>query len=81
MPWRAPLRLPLSMPLLARCPPPAAPVRRAAHRDPGTFTAAMTLDSYLRAAPMAELHVHLEGAVAPATFLTLVRRNRVALPA
>jgi adenosine deaminase len=36
---------------------------------------------YLRAAPKAELHVHLEGAIQPATLLTLARRNGVPLPA
>lgn len=39
------------------------------------------LDYYLRAAPKAELHVHLEGAIRPATLLTLARRNGVRLPA
>jgi adenosine deaminase len=41
----------------------------------------MSLDSYLRAAPKVELHVHLEGAIRPATLLELARRNRVDLPA
>src|SRR5690348_3284227 len=39
------------------------------------------LAAYLRAAPKAELHVHLEGAIQPATLLTLARRNGKALPA
>ncbi len=41
----------------------------------------MSIESYLRAAPKAELHVHLEGAIQPATLLTLAERNGVALPA
>jgi adenosine deaminase len=41
----------------------------------------MSLESYVRAAPKAELHVHLEGSIQPATLLTLSRRNGVALPA
>ncbi|CAA9581487.1 MAG: Adenosine deaminase [uncultured Thermomicrobiales bacterium] len=41
----------------------------------------MSLDSYVRAAPKAELHVHLEGAIRPATLLALARRNGVSLPA
>lgn len=41
----------------------------------------MSLDSYLRAAPKVELHVHLEGAIRPATLLTLAERNGVPLPA
>ena len=40
----------------------------------------MSLESYLRAAPKAELHVHLEGAIRPATLLALARHNRVSLP-
>lgn len=38
------------------------------------------IERYLRAAPKAELHVHLEGAIRPATVLTLAKRNSVALP-
>lgn len=41
----------------------------------------MSIESYLRAAPKVELHVHLEGAIRPATLLELARRNRVELPA
>lgn len=41
----------------------------------------MSLKSYLCAAPKAELHVHLEGSIQPATLLTLARRNGVSLPA
>ncbi len=41
----------------------------------------MSLATYLHAAPKVELHVHLEGAILPATLLTLARRNGVELPA
>lgn len=41
----------------------------------------MSLESYLRAAPKAELHVHLEGTIRPPTLLTLAQRNGVTLPA
>jgi aminodeoxyfutalosine deaminase len=41
----------------------------------------MTLETYIRAMPKVELHVHLEGAIQPDTLLALARRNRIALPA
>ena len=41
----------------------------------------MSLETYLRAMPKVELHVHLEGAIRPETLLKLARRNRVPLPA
>jgi len=40
----------------------------------------MTLEQYLQAAPKAELHIHLEGAIQPATVLALAQRNKIALP-
>ncbi len=41
----------------------------------------MSLESFLRALPKVELHVHLEGAMPPRTLLELARRRRVDLPA
>ncbi len=40
----------------------------------------MSLEQYLQAAPKAELHIHLEGAIQPATVLALAQRNKVSLP-
>src|SRR5712692_8830148 len=39
----------------------------------------MSLEKYLQAVTKAELHVHLEGAIQPATVLALARRNKIAL--
>lgn len=39
------------------------------------------LNAYLRAMPKVELHVHLEGAIEPATVLALANKNGVKLPA
>ncbi|HEY4385794.1 MAG TPA: adenosine deaminase [Ktedonobacteraceae bacterium] len=41
---------------------------------------AQRIERYLQEVPKAELHVHLEGAIRPETFLTLARRNHIALP-
>ena len=41
----------------------------------------MSVETYLRSAPKAELHVHLEGAIRPGTLLALAKRNGVTLPA
>jgi len=41
----------------------------------------MSIESYVRAIPKAELHVHLEGAIQPSTVFTLAERNHVELPA
>ena len=38
------------------------------------------IERYLQAVPKAELHVHLEGSIQPATLLTLAQRNGVTLP-
>ncbi len=36
----------------------------------------MDLEAYVRAAPKAALHVHLEGSILPPTLLELARRKR-----
>ncbi len=41
----------------------------------------MSIHTFIQAMPKAELHVHLEGAIAPATLLTLAERHGRALPA
>jgi aminodeoxyfutalosine deaminase len=41
----------------------------------------MSLGEFIRDMPKAELHVHLEGSIRPATLLTLAERNNVSLPA
>jgi len=41
----------------------------------------MNLYEYIKAMPKAELHVHLEGSIQPATLLKLAKRNGVSLPA
>ena len=41
----------------------------------------MSLKPYLEAAPKAELHLHIQGAIRPETLLELARRHRVDVPA
>ncbi len=41
----------------------------------------MSLESFIRAMPKVELHVHLEGSIRPSTLLRLARRNGAELPA
>lgn len=41
----------------------------------------MSLETFIRAMPKVELHVHLEGSIQPATLLTLAQRHGVQLPA
>lgn len=40
----------------------------------------MTLETYLRAMPKVELHVHLEGAIRPETLIKLAQKHAVPLP-
>ncbi len=41
----------------------------------------MSLVAFIKAMPKVELHVHLEGAIRPETFLKLAQRHQVSLPA
>ncbi len=41
----------------------------------------MSVNAFIQKMPKVELHIHLEGAIEPATLLRLAERNRVALPA
>jgi adenosine deaminase len=39
-----------------------------------------SIERYIAAVPKADLHIHLEGSIQPATLLTLAQRNGVQLP-
>ncbi|MBN8621225.1 MAG: adenosine deaminase, partial [Anaerolineae bacterium] len=41
----------------------------------------MIFTEFIRAMPKVELHVHLQGATQPETWLELARRNHITLPA
>ncbi len=41
----------------------------------------MAIEQFIRLMPKVELHVHLEGAIKPATLLKMAQRNMVSLPA
>ena len=47
----------------------------------GTILGMLSLDDQNRGMPKVERHVHLEGAIQPATLLALARRRAIALPA
>src|SRR5690242_15324641 len=57
--------------------PPAT--RPSIRRNPFVTTLDSETDALILAMPKAELHVHLEGSVRPATLLTLARRHGVDL--
>ncbi len=46
-----------------------------------TTTTTTPLESFIRAMPRVELHVHLEGAIRPETLLRLAQQHRIDLPA